>query len=223
MASSTIACPNCGVQIPASDIVCFFCGYVLVKPKVAPTAPSDPVSQSPTVQIPPTRRSPLHGLLKQRYQLLQAVGKGGMGAVYMAQDTLLGNRLVAIKEANQNQLSAQEMQVAVEAFKREAYMLAELQHPNLPGIHDYFEEAGRWYLVMSFIQGETLEDYLSHARNHRLPLEEALHIGRTLCDVLNYLHTHQPPIIFRDLKPTNIMRTPEGHIYLVDLDRKSVV
>ncbi|MGH2478648.1 MAG: serine/threonine protein kinase, partial [Ktedonobacteraceae bacterium] len=159
---------------------------------------------------------PLHGLLKQRYQLLQAVGKGWMGAVYMAQDTLLGNRLVAIKEANQNQLSAQEMQGAVEAFKREAYMLAELQHPNLPGIHDYFEEAGHWYLVMSFIQGETLENYLSHARNHRLPLEEALHIGRTLCNVLNYLHTHQPPIIFRDLKPTNIMRTPEGHIYLVD-------
>ncbi len=227
MAPATIACPNCGVQIPASDHVCFFCGYELVKSSKAPAAAkapavaADPASQAPTMQLPPSpppaRPSPTRGLLKQRYQVLKSVGKGGMGAVYMAQDTLLGNRLVAIKEAtNQGQLAGREMQDAVEAFKREAYMLAALQHPNLPGIYDYFEEAGHWYLVMSFIQGETLGEYLARIRNHRLPLEEALHIGRTLCDVLNYLHTHQPPIIFRDLKPANIMRTPDGHMYLID-------
>ncbi|MEO7021105.1 MAG: protein kinase [Ktedonobacteraceae bacterium] len=223
MANSMITCPNCGVQIPASDTSCFFCGHMFVKPNAASAAST--VRTAPTTPPPPVRlpaaqpspgQSPAQGLLKQRYRMLQSVGKGGMGAVYMAQDTLLGNRLVAVKEMSQGKLSAQEVQGAVEAFKIEAYMLAGLQHPNLPSIYDYFEEAGHWYLVMSFIQGETLEHYISHAQNHRLPLAEVLHIGRALCDVLNYLHTHQPPIIFRDLKPSNIMRTPDGHIYLVD-------
>lgn len=216
MAASTITCPNCGVQMPASDSSCFFCGHVLLKASTVPTVPSARTAPPPTMRPPTASQPPAQGLLKQRYHILQVIGKGGMGAVYIAQDTQLGNRLVAVKEMSQSQLSAQELQGAIEAFKSEAYMLAELQHPNLPSIHDYFEEAGRWYLVMSFIQGETLEHYVSRAPHHRLPLEEVLQTGRTLCDVLNYLHTHQPPIIFRDLKPSNIMRTPDGHMYLID-------
>jgi serine/threonine protein kinase len=137
-----------------------------------------------------------------------------MGAVYLAQDTSLGDRLVAIKEMSQS--NNQQGQDAIDSFKREAYLLASLQHPNLPSIYDHFEESERWYLVMSFIQGETLEDYLSHTQGQKLPLEEALRIGQDLCTVLNYLHTHQPPIIFRDLKPGNIMRSTDGHIYLID-------
>src|SRR5258708_33872375 len=128
----------------------------------------------------------------------------------------LGDRLVAIKEMNQGNLYGQQAQDAVESFKREAHLLAELQHPNLPSIHDYFEESGRWYLVMSFIQGETLADYLDHTPNQKLSLEETLRVGQTLCQVLYYLHPHQPPIIFRDLKPTNIMRSADGHLYLID-------
>jgi serine/threonine protein kinase len=139
-----------------------------------------------------------------------------MGAVYLAQDTQLGNRLVAVKEMMQSNLSERDLQIAVEAFKREAYLLAGLQHPNLPSIHDYFEEGGRWYLVMSFIKGESLATYLARVPNGRLPLAEVLQIARELCNVLNYLHSQQPPIIFRDLKPGNIMRTMEGHIYLID-------
>jgi serine/threonine protein kinase len=155
-------------------------------------------------------------LLNRRYLVLQALGKGGMGAVYLAQDTQLGNRLVAVKEMIQSNQSAQDIQIAVETFKREAYLLAGLQHPNLPSIHDYFEQTGHWYLVMSFIQGESLEKYLAHAPGGRLPMAEALQIARELCNVLNYLHSQRPPIIFRDLKPANIMRTPNGHIYLID-------
>ena len=95
-------------------------------------------------------------------------------------------------------------------------MLARLQHPNLPNIFDHFGENGRWYLVMSFLQGETLENYLSGKQSGKLPLDEVIDIGIQLCTVLGYLHNQQPPIIFRDLKPTNIMRTPDGHIYLID-------
>ena len=139
-----------------------------------------------------------------------------MGAVYMAQDTTLGNRLVAVKEMSRGNLPKQEGQSAVENFKHEAHLLAGLHHPNLPSIHDHFEDTARWYLVMDFVQGETLEEYLLHSPGQKLPLEEVLQIGQQLCDVLDYLHTCQPPIIFRDLKPANIMRTPKGHIYLID-------
>src|SRR5260370_6527823 len=105
---------------------------------------------------------------------------------------------------------------ASRSFKREAHLLASLQHPNLPSIYDHFSEAGRWYLVMSFIEGETLEAYLSQAKELQLPIQEVLDIGIQLCTVLDYLHTRQPPIIFRDLKPANVMRTHTGHLYLID-------
>jgi serine/threonine protein kinase len=129
---------------------------------------------------------------------------------------ILSNRLVALKEMSQSGLNAQEQRTAADAFKQEAIMLARLQHPNLPSIFDHFEENGRWYLVMSFIEGETLKDYLSKAKNRRLSVDETRHIGLQLCTVLAYLHSQQPVIIFRDLKPANIMRTPNGHIYLID-------
>ncbi len=155
-------------------------------------------------------------LLKQRYRILYPVGQGGMGAVYAAEDTQLGNRKVALKEMRQSGLSPQEVSDAANAFRQEALLLAALQNPHLPNIYDHFNEFGRWYLVMSFISGETLEEYLAKASENKLPLDEVLQIGIQLCSVLDYLHAQQPPIIFRDLKPTNIMRTGDGHIYLID-------
>src|SRR5579859_4040819 len=161
-------------------------------------------------------------LLRQRYRTLSQLGQGGMGAVYKAEDTELGNRPVAVKEMSQRGLSQQEADEAIQNFKREAFLLAGLIHPNLPRIHEHFNENGRWYLVMDFIEGETLEDYLEHTTpdpqtgKRYLPLDEVLDIGLQLCSVLDYLHTLQPPIIFRDLKPANIMRTTTGHLYLID-------
>jgi serine/threonine protein kinase len=245
MASDRIACPNCGVENAASDTVCFFCRHRLSGSDTAPTTPAPSVHKPPTMHSAPTQAAPsqptaarpassqsppaapatarpaggplpAQALLNRRYRVVRELGHGGMGAVYLAQDTQLGNRLVAVKEMSQNNLSEQDRQVAVETFKREAYLLAGLQHPNLPSIHEHFEQVGHWYLVMSFIQGESLANYLERVPNGRLPLAEVLHIARELCDVLNYLHGQQPPIIFRDLKPSNIMRTPDGHIYLID-------
>lgn len=155
-------------------------------------------------------------ILKERYRIISQIGQGGQGAIYKAGDTDLGNRLVAVKEMSQSGLSPKEVNEAAEAFKHEAHMLAGLQHPNIPSIYDYFSEAGRWYLVMEFIEGETLEDYFARASGGKLPVKEVLDFGIQLCDVLAYLHNHQPPIIFRDLKPGNIMRTPDGHLYLID-------
>jgi WD40 repeat protein len=117
---------------------------------------------------------------------------------------------------SQQGLSPQDRQEAIGAFKHEANLLATLAHPHLPRIYDYFEEAGRWYLIMDFISGETLESRLEHQPTGMLPLEEVLDTGLQLTSVLGYLHTRQPPIIFRDLKPANVMRTPEGKLYLID-------
>src|SRR2546425_1325727 len=155
-------------------------------------------------------------LLKERYRIINQIGQGGQATIYKGEDTELGNRLVAIKEMSQDGLSPKELQEAADAFKREAHMLAGLQHPNIPSIYDYFQEAGHWYFVMEFIEGETLEDYFSRAEGGTLPIKEVLDIGIQLCSVLEYLHNHQPPIIFRDLKPGNVMRAADGHLYLID-------
>jgi len=160
-------------------------------------------------------------MLKQRYRIISQIGKGGFGAVYKALDTQFGNRLVAIKEMSQSGLSPQELIEATDAFKREALLLAGLTHPNLPRIYDQFLDTGRWYLVMDFIEGQTLEARLnklntSTAQPQGLPLQNTVDIGIQLCTVLDYLHTRQPPIIFRDLKPANVMLTSDEHVYLID-------
>ncbi|GAC1630327.1 MAG: hypothetical protein NVS4B11_29960 [Ktedonobacteraceae bacterium] len=95
-------------------------------------------------------------------------------------------------------------------------MLANLKHPNLPSIYDYFGEHGRWYLVMDFIEGTTLDARLDKAAGYALTVTESIEIGIQLAKVLGYLHTRATPIIFRDLKPLNIMITPEDNIYLID-------
>jgi serine/threonine protein kinase len=154
-------------------------------------------------------------LLNQRYQIRSQVGRGGFAAVYQAEDTQLGNRLVAIKEMSQHGLSPQELTQATDAFQREALMLAGLKHPNLPAIYDQFHEDGRHYLVMEFIVGQTLEDYLAGCGG-TLALAETIQIAQQLCNVLDYLHARQPPIIFRDLKPSNVMHTSSEQVYLID-------
>jgi len=155
-------------------------------------------------------------LLAGRYQLVSRIGQGGMGAVYKATDTRFNNRPIAIKEMSSAGLPPARLQEAEAAFEREAHLLADLLHPNLPRIYDNFTENERSYLVMDFIEGETVEEYLEHVGGGPLPVETVLKWAEQLCDVLSYLHTHQPPIIFRDLKPANVMISENGHIYLID-------
>ena len=150
----------------------------------------------------------LHTLLRNRYFILSEVGAGGFGSVYKARDIQSGDRLVAIKEVRLLGLHPQAMIEATTAFQREAGVLSQLDHPNLPRLYEHFQNPGHWYLVMDFIAGETLEQYQSKAPNRRLLLSEVLDIGIQLCIVLDYLHSQQPPIVFRDLKPANIIRTP---------------
>jgi eukaryotic-like serine/threonine-protein kinase len=154
--------------------------------------------------------------LSQRYRVVGMVGQGGYGAVYKAEDVQRHNALVAIKSINLSHLSSREIIEATDTFNREMLLLSDLQHPNLPHIHDHFTDREHWYLVMDFIAGETLETYVNRAKGGHLAVGEVLEIGMRLCEVLGYLHSQQPPIIFRDVKPANLMRTPTGHLYLID-------
>src|SRR6266702_3422069 len=209
MITPTLFCDRCGTANRAQAVFCAACGQRLHTPLVGS------MSNSLTGLLVQ------HHMLKQRYRIINQIGRGGFGAVYKAMDIQFGNRLVAIKEMSQSSLDLQELTKAVDAFKREALLLAVLTHPNLPRIYEQFPDAGRWYLVMDFIEGQTLEARLDNASGatsqpQGLPLQKVLGIGIQLCTVLDYLHTRQPPIIFRDLKPANVMLTSHEHVYLID-------
>ncbi len=163
-----------------------------------------------------TGRLPPQSLLQQRYVIVGQAGKGGMGAVYQAVDTRDTHRRVAIKEMSQGHLSDAGLAEATAQFQREAALLGRLSHPNLPHIYDAFNERGRSYLVMDFIDGKTLLQLLKESGFRPLPVAQVLGYALQLCDVLAYLHQQHPPIIFRDLKPTNVMVTANGHVYLID-------
>jgi tetratricopeptide (TPR) repeat protein len=199
MSSSSLSCSTCGTVNPRDAACCTSCGQTL---SVA--------SASITGLLPSGH------LLQQRYRIVAPVGQGGFGAVYRGQDTQLANRLVAIKEMSQRGLTPAELREATDAFERETHLLATLSHPNLPAVYDFFAEHGRSYLVMEFIHGDTLERVLSNAPGGKLEVKEVLSMGVQLCNVLEYLHTRQPPIIFRDLKPSNVLLTSEHHLYLID-------
>jgi eukaryotic-like serine/threonine-protein kinase len=156
-------------------------------------------------------------MLDNRYIIDTLVGKGGMGAVYRAVDTRIGGRVCAVKEMSVMGLPSHERGQAIQNFQREAQLLANLQHPNLPKVHDFFQDgsSGRHYLVMDFVQGETLDELLERQKGP-FSEQQVRAWGRQLCDVLQYLHSQNPPVIFRDLKPHNIMVDQSGQLKLID-------
>ena len=148
-------------------------------------------------------------LLNRRYRIVRLLGQGGFGAVYRAWDLNL-NRPCAVKENTDVSLEA------VRQFSREASLLANLSHPNLPRVTDHFSIPGQGqYLVMDYIEGEDLREMVEKSFEP-LPEEQVLPWIIQVCDALSYLHSLPQPIIHRDLKPANIRITPQGKAYLVD-------
>lgn len=147
-------------------------------------------------------------LLNNRYRIVEILGQGGMGSVYRAVDENLGME-VAVKD---NLFTTEDY---ARQFRREATILANLRHPNLPRVTDHFVIEGQGqYLVMDYIEGEDLRQRMD--RTGLLAEEEVIVIGAAVCDALTYLDSRRPSIIHRDIKPGNVKITPNGHIFLVD-------
>lgn len=157
-------------------------------------------------------------ILVNRYAIQEVIGVGGMGSVYRARDLHFPNavKLVAVKEMINQARDPLVRQTIVQNFEREANILVTLDHPSIPRIFDYFSHNERSYLVLEYIQGKDLEELLNQAQTP-FSEDQAVQWAIELCDVLNFLHNHKPePIIFRDMKPSNVMVNPTGHIVLID-------
>ncbi|HEX7735808.1 MAG TPA: WD40 repeat domain-containing serine/threonine protein kinase [Ktedonobacteraceae bacterium] len=203
-------CAKCGAACSASDPACGACGASL---KV--TRPLDQKAHSPLPELRLAEHLQTLQLFEDRYRVIRQAGAGGFGAVYEALDTW-EERKVAIKEIGLAGLSAQEVIEATGSFNREVQMLSSLLHSGIPRMYEQSTDADHWYLVMQFIEGQTLEKIQMQASGGRLPFEQVVQIGIQICTVLEYLHRQQPAVIFRDLKPANIMLAPKGNLYLID-------
>ena len=158
-------------------------------------------------------------ILKSRYEILRKIGGGGMGAVYLATDRNLGGVERAVKEMVQSSIEEEQQRKAVEDFKRESVILTTLDHPSIPTIYDYFfdDDEGRFYLVMKYISGGDLATRLRSAPGGRIDEKTVTDWALQISDVLSYLHTLPTTVVYRDLKPSNVMidgRT--GRVMLID-------
>jgi len=155
-------------------------------------------------------------ILIERYRIEELIKSGGMGAVYKGYDLRL-NKIVAIKELIKLSMSLKERQNDIKRFEREANMLANLHHKYLPRVIDYFTVENKYYLVMDFVEGQDLNTILSREGNPSLSEDKILPWIMQTCEVMDYLHNQLPPIIYRDLKPSNIMvNNSDKTIKLVD-------
>lgn len=171
--------------------------------------------------IPPGNSGLLPGplepgtVLQRRYAIQRLIGGGGMGMVYLAHDQRLSNRPCAIKEMVDHFIDPQQRIEANDYFAREADTLAQLKHAAIPAISDRFDDQNRHYLVMEYVEGRNLEEEFA-VRGGPLPEGLVIDIARQLCDVLGYLHGLVPPVVYRDMKPSNVMLTEKGRVVLVD-------
>lgn len=213
-------CPDCGaVKCPRCDAVtCTACGHTYPHDEVACRCGALPEGM----------------ILDRRYELESWVGKGGKGRIYRARMIKLGGKLCALKEMLPPQLSSgepgtstraryekarQQFERAKELFEREATVLAQLNHPNIPKVYDFFEERDRSYLVMDFVEGTSLQQVIDHSEDY-LSQAQVLEWMLQVCDVLDHLHSQKPqPLVHRDVKPANLILTDrdgEERIMLVD-------
>jgi serine/threonine protein kinase len=150
-----------------------------------------------------------------RYRVMKPLGGGGMKLVYLAEDLRLAARPCALAEMVDSFTSPETQKQAVAAFQREADMLAQLSNEHIPRVFDRFSDQNHHYLVMEFIDGITLEQKLKDAGG-KLPESEVIDVALQILDTLEYLHNLEPPVIYRDLKPSNVMMTPSEQVKLID-------
>ena len=193
-----LTCPVCAHQNEPSALFCTYCGAEL-------EAAADTLQPGQLVD-------------GGTYRIIRALGKGGMGAVYLAANTKAFDRPCVVKEVIEyyDPTDPQEREKAVRRFETEARTLALLKHPGIPDIYAYFTERGRNYLVMEYIEGPDLSEGLTREREgkivegHAHNVEDVVRYAIRICDVLDYLEDHEPPVTHNDIKPANIILDPNS-------------
>lgn len=151
-------------------------------------------------------------VIDNKYEILKEIGKGGMSTVYLAMDKRL-NKQWAVKEIKKV-ANDKNNEIVVQSLLIEANMMKKLDHPSLPRIVDIIDSGKTIYVIMDYIEGESLDKIL--ASSGAQAQDKVIEWAKQLCDVLRYLHSQNPPIIYRDMKPANVMLKPEGTLKLID-------
>jgi serine/threonine protein kinase len=199
----TVLCPQCGHDVRNAARFCPRCGRLL-KDQL------EPGSQ----------------LGDGHYRIVRSISKGGMGAVYLAQDSGAFDRLCIVKQMLEyyDPSNPDDRQKAQQRFEDEGRTLAGLSHPGIPRIYSFLQEAGRYYIVMEYVQGDNLATFTTRegdrgpiAPARRLPREEMVRYTIQVCQILEYLHNPARPVVHQDIKPANIILEPwMGEVRLVD-------
>src|SRR5262245_26934348 len=215
---SAAKCPACGSDLNPGAIACMDCGYLIQSDTITTSEMEGPPNLCPNpacgVATPPGERNcqrcstPLPTaagtLLHGRYRIERLIAMGGFGAVYLATDTKANNRQVAMK----HMICADQQEFAIRRnfFRREAEILRSLSNiPIVPRVYDLIEQGQSAYLVLEFIKGQDLLKLMEAKSNTPFGIDQVIEWGKEICDVLQHMHTQQPPIVHRDLKPDNIM------------------
>jgi serine/threonine protein kinase len=205
---SQVVCSSCRSLNRLGAKFCGKCGGLLPSQVQPTTWGGYPVGSR-------TGMLPTNSIINNRYIIIQKVGQGGFGAVYKVADTHNGHQVLALKEMSDSSIDQTERPQMVAQFQQEARLLQRFNHPNLPYVTDRFSIGDRHYLVMEFVNGHTLQQLLD-AGHGPFPEHVVLNWADQLCDVLGYLHNQKPQVIFRDLKPDNVMVTGDGQVKLID-------
>ncbi|NTV64875.1 MAG: PQQ-binding-like beta-propeller repeat protein, partial [Oscillochloris sp.] len=177
-----------------------------------------PPPPAPDAGVASLQLLPGGSVLQQRYRIEEPIGIGGMSVVYRGRDLRFKDvaRYCAIKEMSQSAPDSHTRALNLKNFEREAGLLATLQHPAIPKVYDFFEEGGRLYLVLELVPGKDLEAVLEET-GKPIAEERVANWAIQICEVLSYLHKHTPtPIVFRDMKPSNVMVVGDDRIVLID-------
>lgn len=208
-------CPNCGYRNHDSSKYCLACGFTFVN-EDAPM----PTGSSSSMGFPDKIRddeeaSEAEMVISDRYRIIKKLASGGMGRVYLTLDTKTNRRVVAKKMFNIASTD-EEQDYLEKRFQEEARLLFSLQHKALPRVSDYFLYDNSFYIIMEYVQGLNLKQYLEKKSAHRICIEECIDFLAKSLEILAFLHNQHPPVIHRDVKPGNIMINQKGEVVLVD-------